>query len=72
MQEAVATANHEIVQLHATTSALRDALELERQDKERAVQTAVRSSHDEILQLKSTVAVLRDQLEAMRGEQLNG
>ena len=63
MQDAVVTANHEITQLRAATSALRDALEHEQRDKERGVQAAVRTAQDEIKQLKETVAALRDTLE---------
>jgi len=66
VQDAIVTANHEIVQLRSAASALRDALELERQDKERSVQDAARTTRDEIQQLKATVATLRDQLEATR------
>ena len=52
--------------LKDTVRALRDTLEQERIDKERAVQGAVAEAHNELVQLKATAAALRDGLEQAR------
>jgi hypothetical protein len=59
-------ASHEQLQLRATASALREALEFARAEKEKSVQAAVSSAHAEIQQLKSTVSALREKLETKR------
>ena len=64
VQQAVADANNQIVQLKASVSALRDELEANMIGHEQTVQDLERAARDESNQLKGAIATLRDQLEA--------
>ena len=61
-------AQHEIRHLKETITVLRDELETQGFDKERAVQEAVLTSNDEIQQLRQTAIALRVELEDLQFE----
>ena len=63
VQQAVAAANDEIVELKATVTALRDELERSRFTFEGAMQESERALREERNQLQQTIVALRKQIE---------
>ncbi|MFC1561231.1 hypothetical protein ACFL4V_02015, partial [Candidatus Latescibacterota bacterium] len=63
VQNVMASANDEIIQLKATINALRDELELNKIKHEEKIQKLEQTARDEIKQLKQMIDILRTQLE---------
>jgi phosphoglycolate phosphatase-like HAD superfamily hydrolase len=64
IQNAVASANHEIAQLKATITAQREAMERLQAAYEDTLQALERRSRDEVQHLQQTIVALRELLEA--------